>query len=227
MRFQCMRLMRKVIDPRQQYCKHKHACRYYSATAPTLTATVLGPSQVRLVWTQSNDNVTNNCCNYSIIKNGIRTTEHVNWAAAPQGNLAVVIRHLTPATNYTFSISVSDFTGGNNVATSNTVTVATETSNDTIPPTAPSNLHLVRDNGCAEVWLGWQEATDETDAQFQIEYEIYVNDVLSPLPVSAGVNEDFVYGTGFGDNIFYVKAVDRSGNTSAASSPIRLFLWPC
>ena len=68
---------------------------------------------------------------------------------------------------------------------------------------------------------------DETDAQFQIVYEIYVNDVLSPLPVSAGVNEDFVYGTGFGDNIFYVKAVDRSGNTSAASSPIRLFLWPC
>jgi hypothetical protein len=88
-------------------------------------------------------------------------------------------------------------------------------------------LHLVRDQGCAEVWIGWQESTDETDAQSVIEYEIYVNDVLSPLPVSAGVNIDFVYGTAFGDNIFYVKAVDRSGNTSAASTPIKLFLWPC
>jgi len=96
-----------------------------------------------------------------------------------------------------------------------------------VPPTAPTNLHLVRDDSCAEVWLGWNEATDETDAQDTIEYEIYVNSVLSPLPVSAGVDFDFVYGTAHGDNFFTVKAVDRSGNTSAASSPIKLFLWPC
>jgi len=81
------------------------------------------------------------------------------------------------------------------VATSNTVDATSEPSSDIVPPTAPSNLHLVRDDGCAEVWLGWIEATDETDAQADVEYEIYVNDVLSPLPVSAGVNLDFVYGT--------------------------------
>jgi len=89
------------------------------------------------------------------------------------------------------------------------------------------DLHLVRDDGCGEVWLGWDEATDDLDAQDQIEYEIYVNGVLSPLAVSAGVDPDFVYGTNHGDNWFLVKAVDRTGNTSVSSNPIRLFLWPC
>jgi chitin-binding protein len=194
--------------------------------APVLEATVLGPSQVQLSWTKSMDNVANHCCSYGININGNRVTEHINWVAGPPENLTVVIRHLTPATSYSFSISVWDWSGGN-VATSNTVDATSEPSSDIVPPTAPSNLHLVRDDGCAEVWLGWTEATDETDAQTDIEYEIYVNDVLSPLAVSAGVNLDFVYGTAAGDNLFYVKAVDRSGNTSAASNPIRLFLWPC
>jgi hypothetical protein len=46
-------------------------------------------------------------------------------------------------------------------------------------------LHLVRDDSCAEVWIGWTQATDQVDSQDKIEYEIYVNGVLSPLPVSA------------------------------------------
>jgi hypothetical protein len=41
----------------------------------------------------------------------------------------------------------------------------TQPSNDTLPPSVPANLHLVQDGGCAEVWLGWTEPTDETDAQ--------------------------------------------------------------
>lgn len=45
--------------------------------------------------------------------------------------------------------------------------------------------------------------------------------------MSAGVSVDFVYGTAFGENLFYVKAVDRSVNTSAPSSPIALLLWLC
>jgi chitodextrinase len=195
-------------------------------TAPALEAVVLAPSQVKLTWTKSTDNVANHCCSYGIMMNGSETTEHINWAAAPSGSLSVVMRHLTPATIYTFSISARDWSGGN-VATSNTVTVTTDASGDTVPPTAPTNLHLVRDDSCGEVWLGWNEATDETDAQEKVEYEIYVNDLLSPLPVSAGVNIDFVYANVAGENLFYVKAVDRSGNTSAASNPIRLFLWPC
>jgi hypothetical protein len=195
--------------------------------APVLQASVLGPSQVQLTWTKSTDNVSNNCCTYSFNMNGSPLTQHINWAnSGAADKLSVIIRHLQPGTTNTFSVTVGDYSGGN-LATSNTVSATTLPSSDVIPPTAPTNLHLVADQSCGEVFLGWTEAGDETDSQDLIEYEIYVNGVLSPLPVSAGVDFDFVYATAFGDNIFTVKAVDRSGNTSTASSPLKLFLWPC
>jgi len=196
-------------------------------SVPVLQATVLGPSEVQLTWTKSTDNVPSNCCNYGFNVNGSPYTQTVSWAVAPSSDkLSAIIRHLTPGTGYSFSISASDYSGGN-VATSNLVNAITQPSSDVVPPTAPTNLHLVRDDSCAEVWIGWTQSSDGVDAQDKIEYEIYVNGVLSPLPVSTGVDLDFVYGTAFGDNTFTVKAVDRSGNTSAASSPLKLFLWPC
>ena len=193
---------------------------------PVLAATLLAPSQVQLTWTKTTDNVSNNCCVYSFTMNGSPLTQNINWATAPSDKLSVIIRHIQPGSTNSFSVSVGDYSGGN-VATSNTVSATTPPSTDTTPPTVPTNIHLVADNGCAEVYIGWTQASDNTDPQSSIEYEIYVNGVLSPLPVSAGVDYDFVYGTAFGDNIFTVKAVDRSGNSSAASSPLKLFLWPC
>jgi len=193
---------------------------------PVLQAAAIAPSQVQLTWTKSTDNVPNNCCNYSFKVNGTTITQNINWATAPADKLSVIIRHLTPGTNYSFSVTVSDWSGGN-AATSNTAQASTPPSSDTTPPSVPTDLHLVQDNSCAEVWLGWNQSTDETDPQSRVEYEIYVNDVLSPLPVSAGVGVDFVYGTAFGDNIFYLRAVDLSGNSSAPSKAIKLFLWPC
>lgn len=195
-------------------------------STPVLEATVLAPAKVQLTWTKPTDNVNYNCCAYSFSANGSAITEHINWATAPAGKDSVIIRHLSPNTTYAFTVSVSDYSGGN-VAKSNTATVTTEPSNDTTPPGVPANLHLVRDNSCGEVWLGWTEVADNTDVQDSIEYEIYVNGVLSPLPVSAGIDMDFVYATAHGDNLFYIKSVDRSGNTSAPSQPIKLFLWPC
>ncbi|HJP93776.1 MAG TPA: fibronectin type III domain-containing protein [Pyrinomonadaceae bacterium] len=196
-------------------------------TTPVLEATVLSPSEIQLTWTQSTDDVPNNCCNYTFDMNGNPLTQNINWAYAPSGKLSAIIRHLTPGTDYSFRVSVSDWSGGGNVADSNIVDAVTDSSTDTTPPTVPTNLHLVRDGGCGEVWIGWTEATDNKDDSAYIEYEIYVNGALSPLPVSAGVDVDFVYATAFGDNIFTVKAVDRSGNSSAASSPLKLYLWPC
>lgn len=195
-------------------------------STPVLQASVLGPSQVQLTWTKSTDNVSNNCCVYSFSMNGSALTQNINWASAPADKLSVIIRHIQPGSTNSFSVSVGDYSGGN-VATSNTVNATTPPSSDTLPPTVPTNIHLVQDNSCGEVFIGWNQSTDGVDSQDKIEYEIYVNGVLSPLPVSAGVDFDFVYATAFGDNIFTVKAVDRSGNSSAASSPLKLFLWPC
>jgi chitinase len=122
-----------------------------------------------------------------------------------------------PATSYTFTVEARDSNG--NTATSNPVTLTTEATSDVTPPSAPTNVRIV-DSGCVEFWVGWTQSTDDTDPPYAIEYEIYVNGVLSPLAVGAGIDRDFVYATAGGENTFTVKAVDRAGNTSEASNAV-------
>ena len=187
-------------------------------TAPELSGSVLSPSQVRLTWTASTDDTQWWSLTYQVFVNG-SPANHVNH----DGERAVRIRHLTPATTYTFTVQARAASG--TTAFSNEVTLTTEPSSDTVPPTAPTNLHLVSDQGGGEFYLGWTQSTDDVDPQHAIEYEIYVNGVLSPLAVSAGVDQDFVYASPECVNTFVVKAVDRSGNTSAPSNELTLFPW--
>lgn len=196
-------------------------------SAPVLQATTLGPSQVQLTWTKSTDNVPNNCCSYAFSMNGSPLTQHINNAAAPAGHMSVIIRHLPPDTQNSFTVTAIDFTGtGKSI--SNVASAQTWPSVDQTPPSAPTNLHVISlDTGGGEAWLGWTQSTDDTDAQNNIEYEIYVNGVLSPLPVSAGVDFDFVYTHWQCENTFTIKAVDKTGNTSPASNSVKVKLWAC
>ena len=187
-------------------------------TSPELSGSVLGPSQVSLTWTASTDENQWWSLPYQVFVNGSPAT-HVNWDAERR----VHIRHLTPATTYVFTVQAYDTS--NNRSTSNPVTLTTEASSDTVPPTAPTNLHLVSDNGGGEFYIGWTQSTDDVDPQYAIEYEIYVNGVMSALPVSAGVDEDFVYAQPECVNTVVVKAVDRTGNTSAPSNELTHFPW--
>jgi fibronectin type 3 domain-containing protein len=180
-------------------------------STPALAGFVRGPSQVELSWTRSTDALSD-FVTYRIFSGGVQITEHVNWYAETR----VVLRHLTRATTYTFTVQARDASG--NTATSNPITLTTEASSDFTPPSVPTNVRIVGSNGCPEFFVGWTQSTDDTDPQYLIEYEIYVNGVLSPLAVSAGVDNDFVYATATGANTFTVKAVDRAGNTSAASN---------
>ena len=195
-------------------------------SAPTLQATTLGPSQVQLTWTKAVDNRTGYCCTYALSMNGSPLTQHINAAMAPSGSLSVIIRHLPPGTVNAFKVTAIDYY--RNSSTSNSSSAQTWPSNDTTPPSVPTNLHVISlDNSGGELWFGWTQSTDETDAQNNIEYEIYVNGVLSPLPVSAGVDFDFVYTLPGCENTITVKAVDQTGNTSAASAPLNIKLYPC
>jgi chitodextrinase len=187
-------------------------------TAPVLSGSVLSPSQVRLNWTASTDDTQWWSLTYQVFVNG-SPASHVNW----DGERTVRIRHLAPATSYTFTVQARAVSGTTSM--SNEVTLTTEPSSDTVPPTAPTNLHLVSDQGGGEFYLGWTQSTDDVDPQHAIEYEIYVNGVLSPLAVSAGVDQDFVYASPECVNTFVVKAVDRTGNTSAPSNELTLFPW--
>jgi chitodextrinase len=181
--------------------------------APTLSGQVRGPSQIRLTWNRVEDD-TAEFVGYRIFADGVQVTQHLNWYGATD----VVLRHLTPSTSYTFTVKALDASG--NASTSNAVTLTTEATNDVTPPSAPTNVRIVGSFGCPEFFVGWTQSTDDTDPQSLIEYEIYVNGVLSPLAVSAGVDEDFVYATASGENVFTVKAVDQAGNTSAASNAV-------
>jgi chitodextrinase len=184
--------------------------------APTLSGLVRGPSQVRLAWNRVEDD-TSWFVRYHIFANGVRVTEHLNWI----GETSLVLRHLAPSTTYTFTVKALD--QDDNASTSNAVTLTTEASGDVTPPSVPTNVRIVGGNGCPEFWVGWTQSTDDTDPQYLIEYEIYVNGVLSPLAVSAGVDRDFVYATDSGANTFTVKAVDQAGNTSEASNGVTEF----
>jgi hypothetical protein len=186
-------------------------------TAPELSGIVRGPSQVGLTWTRSTDDITWWTLGYRIFVNGAPATAHVNWC----GERCVILRHLTRATTYTFAVEANDFNG--NTTMSNSVTLTTEPSSDFTPPSAPTNVHITGSFGCPEFFVGWTQSTDDTDPQYAIEYEIYVNGVISPLQVSAGVSEDFVYAEPSGPSTFTVKAVDRAGNTSAASNGVTEF----
>jgi hypothetical protein len=186
-------------------------------TAPVLSGSVRGPSQVRLEWTRSMDDVTWWSLGYRVFVNGAPATANVNW----YGERIVVLRHLTRATTYTFAVEANDFNG--NTTTSNTVTLTTDASSDVTPPSVPTNVRIVGSNGCPEFFVGWTQSTDDADPQSLIEYEIYVNGVLSPLAVSAGVDQDFVDATASGANTFTVKAVDQAGNTSEASNRVTEF----
>jgi hypothetical protein len=184
--------------------------------APSLTGLVRGPSQVRLSWNRVVDD-TSTFVTYRVFANGARVTQHLNWYAETD----VVIRHLTPSTTYMVTVQAVDESGNTSMSTA--VTLTTEASSDVTPPSAPTNVRIVGSNGCPEFFVGWTESTDNSDPQSLIEYEIYVNGVLSPLAVSAGVDQDFVYATDSGTNTFTVKAVDQAGNTSAAGNGVTEF----
>jgi chitodextrinase len=184
--------------------------------APTLSGLVRGPSQVRLTWNRVEDD-TSTFVTYRIFANGAQVTQHLNW----YGETDVVLRHLAPSTTYTFTVRALD--QDSNASTSNAITLTTEASSDVIPPSAPTNVRIVGSNGCPEFFVGWTQSTDDNDPQYLIEYEIYVNGILSPLAVSAGVDQDFVYATDSGANTFTVKAVDQAGNSSQASNGVTEF----
>jgi fibronectin type 3 domain-containing protein len=184
--------------------------------APALSGQVRGPSQVRLTWNRVKDD-TSTFVTYRVLANGVQVTQHLNW----YGETDVVLRHLAPATTSTFAVQALD--QDRNTSTSNTVTLTTEASSDVTPPSAPTNVHIVSSWGCPEFFVGWTQSADDHDPQSFIEYEVYVNGVISPLPVSAGVDEDFVYATAFGANTFTVKAVDQAGNISEASNGVTEF----
>jgi chitodextrinase len=186
---------------------------------PVLSVDGVTPSQVSLSWTASTDDIPLNIAGYRLLADGAPAT-NVLWIT----NVHAVVRHLAPASTHSFTVEARDRSG--NVATSNTVSATTEASSDTEAPTIPTNLRWIEDRGDCEVVVAWDQSTDNVDGQSAIEYEVYVNGAFSDLAIGSGAIH--TYGArGAATSTFTLRAVDRTGNTSAASSALTLTIDGC
>ena len=181
-------------------------------TAPVLSVTGVGPTEVSLQWTASTDD--GPYLFYQVFVNGSPSVD------ARQNQFAVV-QGLTPETTYQFTVKARDLYGPPNVsAPSNVITVTTTAAGgaDTEPPSAPTNLHgWDAGDGAREINLFWTASFDNQTPQAAIEYEIYMNGVLDHAITGTRA---ILYATQAGENTFTVIAVDSAGNRSAPASII-------
>jgi chitodextrinase len=179
-------------------------------TAPVLSVSDVGPTHVSLTWTAS-------------IDDGPYVWYQVYLNGSPYGfvdganTTSTTISNLTPETTYTFAVRARDF-GQNLSPLSNSVTATTQASdpNDATPPTTPGNL---RDNGMLfgeEVWLFWDESTDNVTPQEFIRYDVYDNGDL--VGSTVGYAQFVFYLTPGIINEVSVYAVDAAGNASVPAT---------
>jgi chitodextrinase len=178
------------------------------APPPALTVGTVYPTRISVSWTASTDNVSQVW--YTLLVNG-----------SPYGSDLIEYRAATvldrsPATTYTFQVTARDHVG--NTAASEVISVTTPPVTDTVPPTAPTNLRLSSETVAPEIWLDWDQSTDDTDPQSQIMYDVYVNGV--PEHAAIGYGEALVYCPAEGPTSIVIRAVDTSGNESAPSNEI-------
>ena len=182
-----------------------------ATTAPDLTAptvpgavrvTATTASSVSLAWGASSDRW---ALWYEVLMDGA--------VVQTAGGLSAQVRNVPPGT-HTFAVRARD-SGGNVSAAGAPVTVVLTDTGDGVPPSAPSGLTATDlADFCGSVILRWGQSTD-ADPQSALEYEIYRNGVFFTLVTGTGVAG--VYA-GDGTSTWTVVAVDRSGNSSAASN---------
>ena len=183
-------------------------------TAPTtpanLRSTGTGISTVSLAWDRSSDRWS---FGYEVLMDGLLLSS----ASHPyMGPPSTTLRKVPPGT-HTFQVRARDF-AGNISGLSNAVTLTLAGNGDSTAPTAPSNLTVedLNDN-CGSLILRW---TPSTDADPQLEYELYLNGRFFQL-TPPSVSSIGIY-TQPGTQTWTVKAVDRAGNTSGPSNAVTL-----
>lgn len=182
-------------------------------TAPTApsnaAASNIGTTTATVSWGASSDNVG---------VSGYRVYNGSTEIASTNGALSASLTGLTANTTYNLTVKAFD-AAGNLSNASNTVTFTTlpVTGPDTVPPTAPSVLHVMGTVTQNSVPLMWNASTDNVGVTG---YQIFRDGTLiatvsgTTLQYTAsGLNPSTAY-------TFTVKAVDAAGNVSAASNSL-------
>jgi chitodextrinase len=175
---------------------------------PNLSVTSVYPTRISVAWTASTDNLTQ--VYYTLLVNG------GPYVADQIGYRSATVLDLSPETTYEFRVTARD--GYGNSTQSNVLSVTTPAVIDTVPPTVPTNLRLSSETAPPEIWLDWDQSTDDTDPQSQIMYDVFINGQLDHAAI--GYGETVTYCVAEGPNTVVLRAVDTSGNVSAPSNEV-------
>jgi hypothetical protein len=135
------------------------------------------------------------------------------------GGSGATVLHLTPSTTHTFKVTARD--GYGNTVESNVLTVTTPAKTDDVAPSPPTNLQFSFQTDPPELWLNWDQSTDDSDPQSLILYEVYLNGVFSEDGLIGG-GRTITYCREPGPTEVTLTAVDTSGNESAPSNALHI-----
>jgi Alpha-1,3-glucanase catalytic domain D2/Alpha-1,3-glucanase catalytic domain D1/F5/8 type C domain/CARDB/NedA-like, galactose-binding domain len=174
-------------------------------TAPAnLAFTQPASGQIRLTWNASTDNV--GVTGYDIYAN--------NSLRASVNGSTLTYTDMQPDTaTVTYFVRAKD-AAGNQSANSNSVT-RTGSSNDTMPPTAPTNLAFTQP-ASGQIRLTWNASTDNVGVTG---YDIYANNSLR----ASVSGTTLTYTDSQPDSAtvsYFVRAKDAMGNVSANSNTV-------
>lgn len=175
-------------------------------TPGSLHSTAVTPTSVTLTWSAATDNV--GVTGYRVYRDGVAV-------GTPSGT-SFTSTGLASGTSYTFTVTALD-AASNESAPSAGAVVRT---GDTTAPTAPTNLHTTA-LAATSVSLSWTAATDNVGVTA---YNVFrgstkVGTTATTTFTDGGVKASTTY-------TYTVTAVDAAGNTSAASSGLRVTTPP-
>jgi hypothetical protein len=177
--------------------------------APVVTATAVYPTRISVSWTLAVDELSQ--------------TTHTLFVDGVAHHEAVIrpftIFYLEPSTTHEFKVIASDYFG--NSVESNVLSVTTPAKTDNVAPTAPTNLRFSSETAPPELWLVWDQSSDDTDSASLILYETYLNGVLVPDGGVGGTNT-IAYCRDLGPTTVVLRAVDTSGNRSGPSNELTI-----
>ncbi len=174
---------------------------------PNLTVTELFPTRVTVSWPAPVDNISQVW--FTLFVDG-SPSGYVDQLGPPTATVA----GLTPGRTYQLQVTIRDASG--NVNAGQVLEVTTPAAQDNVPPTAPTNLRVTSQSFDNEIWLTWTQSTDNMDAQADLRYNVYLNDVREFGGQPGG--RTIVTCVEDGLTRIFVTAVDTSGNESAPSN---------
>jgi hypothetical protein len=186
------------------------------STPTNLAATPVSSAQINLTWTASTDNV--GVTGYNVLRcQGASCTNFVQDAQPRVNYLGDT--SLTASTSYSYEVQAFDAAG--NLSGFSTVGTATTSSNDTTPPTAPSNLTATATTS-SQINLAWTASTDNvrvTGYNLQRCSGSGCTTFAALTSVSGTTNTYSNTGlTGSTSYSYRVQATDAAGNLSAFSN---------